>query len=302
MMKMRAGIGLHNMLARQFDVVSINSGTQRADVNDGGRVDFGDVSFIQIFEDDAILPKQDWRALTRHEKEMLIPKGLSTSANTIVLGQLTENQISLFEDLGLADAGSLPDIYSILRRKEEAAKRVSDELNTFLSGISGGKPHRFHCFGASYPNLASVSGQFSMLQQNHYSGNLQYIGLHNDCTSEMTIGTVHTFGNRISINLGKEPREFLFVNLYLMQAYVMIRKKIAADTEGPRLAMLANTFFTLFPEYPVLKIKLEPYQYYIAPTNNCFHDAQTLNNVSLDITMVLFGNFYIPQITNKCES
>ena len=52
-------------------------------------------------------------------------------------------------------------------------------------------------------------------------------------------------------------------------------------------------FFKYFPDYPVLKIEQKPYEYYIAPTDNCIHDGATLERRSLDIVMTYLGHFKI---------
>ncbi|MDN3580916.1 hypothetical protein [Mucilaginibacter flavus] len=288
-MKIKKGIGIHNSLHQKFGAVSINTGSCYADEQQRAPVVYGRVNFIPKFQDGAILPKSDWRPLSESEQKMLRPPKPSAHYNTIFLGELTEQQVQHLKELKLTDATTLEDIYALFRRNELVAKQLNDDLNVFLHNISGNKPYKFHCFGATYPNLASVS----RLQKEHFPKDVRYLGLHNDCTSAMSIHTAQKFGNRISINLGKQAREFLFVNLSLKQAYNMIKKKSSSCAAQVDLITMPRIFFSLYPEYPVLKIKLNPYQYYIAPTNNCFHDAQTLGNQFLDITMIFFGTFFI---------
>lgn len=78
---------------------------------------------------------------------------------------------------------------------------------------------------------------------------------------------------------------------------LMIKEKINVDKIKIEIHNIAKYFFSLYPNYPVIRIAQEPYQYYIAPTDNCFHDGSTLGNKRLDITMVYFGEF--TTITNK---
>ena len=52
-----------------------------------------------------------------------------------------------------------------------------------------------------------------------------------------------------------------------------------------------ENFLKKNPDYPVVRIELKPYQYYIAPTDNFIHDGSTLGNKDFDITIVYVGNF-----------
>jgi hypothetical protein len=71
----------------------------------------------------------------------------------------------------------------------------------------------------------------------------------------------------------------------------MLRKKIDVVKEGVNFANVRTHFFKHYPDYPVIRIRQKPYQYYIAPTYNCFHDGSTLGSTELDITIIYFGKF-----------
>jgi hypothetical protein len=108
----------------------------------------------------------------------------------------------------------------------------------------------------------------------------------------MTIQTAHEFGNRISLNLGKDSRYFLFVNLHMIEVYKMIGERLSPEEfANVDISNVSAYFFKYYPDYPVIRVEQKPYQYYIAATDNCFHDGSTLGNKHLDITMIYFGSF-----------
>jgi hypothetical protein len=70
-----------------------------------------------------------------------------------------------------------------------------------------------------------------------------------------------------------------------------LKKKIDIKAHNINIGNISRYFFSHFPDYPVLRVQQKPYQYYIAPTDNCFHDGSTLGNSELDITLIYFGFF-----------
>jgi hypothetical protein len=290
-MLLKRGIRIINSLRQQQEAVTINSGICYAEQVSIPEVNFSEVKFTPQFQKGAVLAKTDWRSLSPKEWNILQPGQEVTDHNTVFLGDLPDSLIQKFKSLPLLECKRVEDIYYAFRKNEGLAKELNDELNTFLNSMANNKPFKFRCFGVSYPNLFSVSGEFRHLPKNHAPTDVRYIGFHNDCTEEMSIHTAHRFGNRISMNFGREAREFLFVNLSLIQAYNMVKAEGLNLISEINLVTLPKLFFEVFPEYPILRIKLEPYQYYIAPTDNCFHDGRTLGNTAFDMTMIFFGTF-----------
>ncbi len=56
-------------------------------------------------------------------------------------------------------------------------------------------------------------------------------------------------------------------------------------------ANIVESFFKRYSDYPVLRLELKPFQYYIAPTDNFIHDGSTLGNKQIDLTIVYTGIF-----------
>jgi hypothetical protein len=242
-----------------------------------------------VYEDDAYVVKRDWRSLTADEIKCLQANGQRNDYNTVYLGDIPEPIKNLFRKLKLGDAESREEVMEKLKQNAENTRKLNDAINAFLRPISGYKPFHFHCLGINFPNIEMVACNTTQLPPGHHPRDVRYMGLHNDGTVKMTIHTAHKFGNRISINLGNEPRYFLFVNLSMIQALNMLKKKM--DIKKVHIGNIPQMFFKHFPNYPVIRVQQKPYQYYIAATDNCFHDGSTLGNHTLDICFVYFGAF-----------
>lgn len=146
---------------------------------------------------------------------------------------------------------------------------------------------------ANFANSEIVSLDKRKLPDGYTIHDIRFIGVHKDSSKDMTLHTAHKYGNRIAFNLGKESRYLLIINLSMLQVYDMIKKKIDIRENEVNNKNITAYFLKLFPDYPVLRIEHKPYHYYIAPTDNCFHDGSTMGSTSLDILMTYLGKFLI---------
>lgn len=121
-----------------------------------------------------------------------------------------------------------------------------------------------------------------------------HVGLHLDSWEKAPLRRRHLSSNRICINLGHEPRCFLFINLSLIKIFEMLGLSTAVDiSHYYRGIALPDKFMETFPDYPVIKLALAPSQAYIAPTENIIHDASTLGKQELDFSLTFIGKFGI---------
>lgn len=113
-----------------------------------------------------------------------------------------------------------------------------------------------------------------------------FVGLHTDNWDNLAWNKRNFARNRICINLGNEARYFLFINLTVATILAKLKScKFAIEREP------SVNFLTLFHSYPVVKIKLEPGEYYIAPTDNIIHDGSTEGKQYHDLVLTLIGYF-----------
>ena len=121
-----------------------------------------------------------------------------------------------------------------------------------------------------------------------------FAGLHLDSWEYLPFRRRHLARNRICINLGREVRYFLLINLTLKQIFSELNlidpDDIYADYRGVRLP---NKFLRAFPDYPVVRVAIHPGEAYIAPTENFIHDATSIGKTVPDWNMTFLGNFKV---------
>jgi hypothetical protein len=54
---------------------------------------------------------------------------------------------------------------------------------------------------------------------------------------------------------------------------------------------IGQRFMRSWPGYPVIRLRIDPGEAYILPTDNLVHDASTEGNVYPDITLTYLGRF-----------
>lgn len=291
-MNIKKGINIYNELPGGYDAVSINSGTVFHTEQEMEIVNFQGYNFRPQYEDYAYAAKRDWRKLQLKEIDCLDSNGSERNDyNTVYLGEIPDNLKSFFEELGLAKSKDRNEVFDNFGKDPEKTLAISKAMQAFLKPISGEKSFHFHCIGVNLPNIEMVACDTTKLAREFKQEDKRYMGMHNDGAQVMTLYTAHKFGNRISINLGKDDRSFLFVNLSMIQAINMLKQKIDIKKHDVNISNIPRFFFKHFPDYPVIRIKQKPYQFYIAPTDNCFHDGSTLGSKLLDIAIVYFGAF-----------
>lgn len=290
-MKMIKGIRLHSQTADGYHAVSINTGVLHHAGQEKQAVNYEGLSFVPDFEEDAFLPKRNWRPLNSTEINTLKPVGKHDIGKTICLGDIPDDLRSLFEQLHLDQCRSREDVFAAFRDNPALTTEINRLTDQFLQGKSNGYPFRFHYLGTNLPDLEVTACDTTVMPAGYKEQDKKYMGIHNDGTAYVSPYQLHKLGNRLTINLGAEPRSFLFINLTMAQALNKLKQVMDVDKHKIDIINIAEYFFRYFPDYPVVKITQHPYQYYIAPTDNCFHDGSTLGMKSLDIILVYFGMF-----------
>lgn len=290
-MKLKKGITIHNQLIEGCNTIFINSGTQLHSNRIADFVDFNQLKYIPQFEENAYTVINDWRSINNREKIILKPNGKYNDYSTVYLGSISDLLKEKFEKLELQNFKNNNEIIQRLKDEPIKANELSLAVNVFLLEFTNNQPFSYRCISTNNPNIETVSFDTINLPQNYKPNDIKHMGLHNDSAEKMTIHTAYKYGNRISINIGKDSRCFFFTNLTIIQAFNMLKNKINIKEANINIANISKYFFQYFPDYPVIKVILEPYKYYVAPTDNCFHDGSTLGNSNLDISIIYSGSF-----------
>lgn len=124
----------------------------------------------------------------------------------------------------------------------------------------------------------------------------RYIGLHIDHHSGESLSERNNSSNRISINIGKEDRYLCFVNLAVDDLMKITQSPTSYSTD-----CLSLRFFQDFPNYPVIRVKLQPGDAYIAPTRNIIHDGIGSSSQN-DLHITVMGQIKLPEILSRLKT
>ncbi|CAL2102580.1 conserved protein of unknown function [Tenacibaculum sp. 190130A14a] len=292
-MKIINGIQLHSSTEAIYDDIRINSGTTHHTNQEKSRVNYLDWNFVPKYENDAYVVKRDWRKLSLEEITTIKskPNHSRNYYNTIYIGDIPENLKTIFQELKFQESVHPDDVVLKMTHQKELTLKLSNYMQSYLTDFANDLPFHFHFVGANLPNVDMVACDTTVLPEGFTEEDKKYMGIHNDGAEPTSIHGSYKSGNRFTINLGAETRYFLYVNLSLTQAYNMLKKEKNIPRDSINLANIAKLFFKHFPDYPVIKIPQKPYQYYIAPTDHCFHDGSTYGMENLDVIMIYFGKF-----------
>lgn len=240
-------------------------------------------SYNQEFHLESYIPNEPWISLSQEMLAFLISKNHSnlnyTQAISII--KIPNKIAELFEKLELNKVESYESLDKIRQQKsneyfeamfaldEYIFKLLINDVKIDKLGIHIGKPNLFS---------ATISKD-------------KYVGLHIDYWDKLTLDNIDNATNRISINLGKEDRFLIFINLTVKQLYDKLKLYTNKSLEQYDINSIVHDFFKFFPNYPIIKLKQKPYEGYIAPTENIIHDGSTLGSHSTDITLTTRGYF-----------
>jgi len=252
-MKLQKGMRIFGSIENISSQIDINTGVYNV----------LDTSNLEYFKD-AYVPLHTWRSLTDTESRLLVTKNakFSDHSKNIYIGEIPAKLKNAFQPLDLKSCTIPNEVLPKFNDNKKLVKNINKELHAFET-IS------YHLMGET---------------QTH-------IGLHIDQSRHFKIHTAYKSGNRISINLGEETRTLIFTNLTLIQIYNLLSQKIDITKVDLNPDTIAELFYIHYPDYPVVKVAIKPYQFYVAPTDNFFHDASTVGNKKIDVTIVYTGLF-----------
>ncbi|BDC48877.1 hypothetical protein F183_A11930 [Bryobacterales bacterium F-183] len=124
------------------------------------------------------------------------------------------------------------------------------------------------------------------------------VGLHLDSNDRKSVYERDQCRNRLSINLGLGSRYLLFQNLTVGEIIDLLGKKGMRDIHPQICSGIARLFRATAPEVPVLRLRIDPGEAYVAPTENIIHDASTIGSTQNDFSLSLLGNFTIKDRAN----
>lgn len=120
-----------------------------------------------------------------------------------------------------------------------------------------------------------------------------YIGLHVDNWYQQDLPTRASSPNRLCVNVSEEARYLLLMNVPLETMLSMLTQGADECQLHPSMVgtPLGLAFMQTFPNYPVLKLRIEPGEAYLAPTENLVHDGCTEGMTCWDLAIHVLGRF-----------
>lgn len=254
-------------------------------INSGTRLAPQELNYTQ----DAFIPQESWRELNERETSLVLAtKGEEIEDISSYLGifRPPEDTIALFTRLGVRNIKSIQDCQRLTQEwgYELAMLKLAEYILPFSQN-----DEQIVCKGISVnqPGLPTVT----------YNPKKEaYIGLHLDSWDRLPLAKRYLSSNRICINLGIESRYLLFINLTLNNIWQLLERQkpeLIKNIHPENVDAVRLVFLQLFPNYPVLKLRIDPGEAYIAPTENIIHDGCSLSMSNLDIHLTIRGYFNV---------
>ena len=231
------------------------------------------------------VPVKPWRKPNKHELEFLIAQKNDMNdyqlAGIITIPSFLKKA---FEKIKISDCTTHAEINRLTATA--AFKKIVDDTVNYYEQWAAEKnaaiPHNIYLGEPNLPN-------------NTYNRKDNYfIGLHLDSFEQKPGAERAVARNRICINLGKEPRYLLFYNIGYINMAKMTGFKDEFLQKSHNMYEVLYHFFDRYKNYPVIKIKINPYEAYIAPTENIIHDGCTDGCTQKDINLAIRGYYHIP--------
>ncbi|MCC3425532.1 MAG: hypothetical protein JGK12_16740 [Microcoleus sp. PH2017_01_SCD_O_A] len=231
----------------------------------------------------AFMPKEPWREPTPAESALLWTDEPPPHYAGVGIVRLPADVLALLADAAIASLTTPLQVAEFKSQKK--CGQILDRLIDYF------KPF---CLSDSSPVISGMGGRqpgLSTATIDNKRGCRN--GLHTDSWDNLPLDKKQEATNRICVNLGRDSRYFLFVNLTEMDIFQMLGCS-GADIGKPWTRQLTYQFMQRYPEYPVVKLRIAPGEAYIAPTENMIHDASTADMKHLDIKVMMRGYYRIP--------
>ncbi|HAS41488.1 MAG TPA: hypothetical protein DCS93_13485 [Microscillaceae bacterium] len=232
------------------------------------------------------MPQKPWRKPNNEERNLLFAPS-ETQMNyreTVGIVKLPSEIITYCQKMPIAEADSEDAFKAIQQNQTYDYMALTSAIDAFVDQYASSLYDR-HCIGFHLGNPGFEVGTID-------SNTGQLIGLHIDSWDKLPTHEAINATNRICFNMGSEDRYFLMINQSLEAIAQMLHQKDAslpASLEQYTRPQLLKTFFKNYPEYPAIRIRLKPYEAYIAPTENIIHDGDLSEKVAPDVTYTIRG-------------
>lgn len=250
------------------------------------------------YKQNSFLPRPPWRDATLLEREKLLsvfPEQENEKVDSIIENWRTGQDIAVVkmppEWLGLLATFELSEVRHFSDKKQvfgnpsykEVLLRFANALMTCTLTLDGFKTYGINIAPSGLPSITN-----DWIPHSHER---HFIGLHIDENDIVPLVKKTEVRNRISINLGKNDRYLMFINLSLIELYKACKGNEPSLDLFYSVEALTEQFLSSYPSFPVVKIRIRPGEAYIAPAQGFIHDGYNPNSEYPDITLNFIGYF-----------
>lgn len=239
--------------------------------------------------DNAIVPQKPWRLATDEEVSMLVSKekpSFERFSENIVVLKLPKKTIDKLKKHKIEELKSREEVQAFSNMNNPVFRESVQEISSFVSKYQiAGERRNLALFFVEKQNLEVVTLGFEHPKKR--------VGMHIDIRSQKTLFNTHEGTNLILINLGKQQRYFVFINQPVKHILNWIQQKKGSVIDNDYGELICKDFQECFPNYEVTKICINPYEAYIAPTENIIHDGCTDGTSEPSIKCMIEGYFWV---------
>jgi hypothetical protein len=254
-------------------------------LSEGTMIAKGTASSGIQYRDNAFKPLKPWRSANEAEREILLAQDGEDEPHLNSIINIIKLPDHVIEELKEYKFQNINSKFKFKHYKALYGEKLDQSiigLNTYLKTLLiENQPVPPPSFSFNHPNLETVT---IYLKFNALGG------LHIDNFDGFDIGQTEHAGRRMCINLGAEVRHLLFINqpINTMIEWMKTKKTVVKEYSQWNLY---NDFMRYFSEYPVVKIPIQPYEAYIAPTENMIHEGCTEGSTHYDVCLSYRGAF-----------
>lgn len=273
-MELKQGLKFYNFTsASTNDILSISSGTRLVESDK--------------YHASSYLPGP-FRELNTTELEVLMGEESELAdglKKAIAVFEAPNSLLSIIRNSDVCEFESVEQFYGHLRNHPKLMGKIEMELQEFVHPLQITENKRFLGFAISEPLISTGF--------NVESG--KFFGLHFDNSGYPCFANLDR-PNRILVNCGKSSRHLYYMNLDISQLMTRYGTDFKSERE------LSTTFFEQHPKYPVIRIRLDPGQGYLAPTDNIIHDGNSSSVEQKDIFFSILGDFDVSRLPVLSEA
>lgn len=238
----------------------------------------------------ARLPLRPWTALRLEEIEALFD-ATGPYSRTIALARLPPELCASIEDLRPASHSDGVGRHAKMRR-DPTYQPVMAAVGEFLRTWSR--------YGALPEDVFMSVNRAGLVTTCWTGAEEAWVGLHVDDWLPMPPCEREFGPNRMMMNAGLQPRHLVFLDRSVSAMADEVNRERARHRQPP-LELRAGSphevgleFMETFPNYPVMRLRVEPGEAYIAPTDNVVHDGSTFDMCAkgaFDLVLCAMGYF-----------